>query len=79
MMAVLLGATNLYGVSRLMANLRRGGGFIGVIWSFMGGLALNGQHRESVKRVGFAKQMKDINEYRAMKYNRNRYETFIQK
>ena len=68
MMAVLLGATNLYGVSRLMANLRRGGG-----------LALNGQHRESVKRVGFAKQMKDINEYRAMKYNRNRYETFIQK
>ena len=76
MMAVLLGATNLYGVSRLMANLRRGGGLYGVLW---GGLALNGQHRESVKRVGFAKQMKDINEYRAMKYNRNRYETFIQK
>lgn len=79
MMAVLLGATNLYGVSRLMANLRRGGDLselYGVLW---GGLALNGQHRESVKRVGFAKQMKDINEYRAMKYNRNRYETFIQK
>ena len=38
MMAVLLGATNLYGVSRLMANLRRGGGFIGVLWGFMGGI-----------------------------------------
>lgn len=66
-----LGRDNLYGVSRLMAKLREG--IYRSYMEFYGGLALNGQHRESVKRVGFAKQMKDINEYRAMKYNRNRY------